>query len=338
VQFGNQDRYAGIGCVIPIGRRVARNHLEIRGGGSGERHLQRFAINGNNQTLGTVTNAGTITSTTGTPTLSIVSTSSGSGVYAGSLALFANAVGGTVTLSGASTYSGNTTVNAGTLALSFSTAGAPTTNIINNTADTSPLIMSGFGTLTLTGKAGLTNSQQFPSLTLSAEAAPTIGLTGAATGSIALSLGTITRNAGATLNFVAIPLTTGTTVTITGVTGNTGANGNDLSSGGGILGTWVTGANSTYLQANSSGQLVAYAGATAAAAPANLTDTTGLVNYNLAAGSVTGLTSSFSMNTIRYTGAATGVLDIGTGASNSNTLTVNGIMGIRSKSQRHGMH
>lgn len=104
---------------------------------------------------------------------------------------------GTLTLSKANTYSGGTTVGAGTLKLDFSASGAPTNNII---ASTNALTLMG-SNLTITGKTSTTNSQQFSGLTLTANSANTITTNSGSSGAINLTLGAITRNFGSVLTF-----------------------------------------------------------------------------------------------------------------------------------------
>lgn len=104
---------------------------------------------------------------------------------------------GTQTLTGANTYTGNTRINLGTLALDFTGATAPATNIISSS---SALNLAG-GTLNLIGKASTTNSQTFASTTLTAGNASALRLTANVTANpLLLNLGSITRGAGSTLD------------------------------------------------------------------------------------------------------------------------------------------
>ena len=69
-------------------------------------------------------------------------------------------------LTGTNAYTGSTIVQAGTLLLDFSAAGAPATNIISAS---SPLHLDG-GTLAIRGSPTVSNSQTFAGLTLEADA------------------------------------------------------------------------------------------------------------------------------------------------------------------------
>lgn len=114
--------------------------------------------------------------------------------------------------------------------------------------------------------------------------------------------GTFTRNAGATLN-----LQGAGTVAMTNISNNAG----------GIIGAWATmgSAGSTRYVTVSGGILTALTG-TFAATAANVTDTTGLFNYDVGASGAFGAGASF--NTLRYTGNLTGVI--------TGSYTANGIL------------
>ena len=130
---------------------------------------------------------------------------------------------------------------------------------------------------------------------------------------LTLNTGTFTRGAGATL----VIQGAGSVVT-------TMPNLNSASLVNGLIGPWAiigTGTSASYATINGSDTIVAYTGGTAAATAANVTDTTGLLNYDLAA--VGALGAGASVNTLRYTGAAgtitgnltaNGLLTAGTGA------------------------
>lgn len=139
---------------------------------------------------------------------------------------------------------------------------------------------------------------------------------------LTLNTGTFTRGTGATL----IVQGAGSVVT-------TMPNLNSASLVNGLIGPWAiigTGTSASYATINGSDTIVAYTGGTAAATAASVTDTTGLLNYDVAA--VGALGAGASVNTLRYTGAAgtitgnvtaNGLLTAGTGA-----LTMSGNINI----------
>ncbi len=104
---------------------------------------------------------------------------------------------GTLTLNAANTYTGTTTVSAGTLKLDFSAAGAPADNIINNSTNSSALSL-GSGVLEMIGKDSTTNSQRINGLSVSGGGL--IGIFSGAFGTLNASLGAITRSGAGTLD------------------------------------------------------------------------------------------------------------------------------------------
>ena len=130
---------------------------------------------------------------------------------------------GTLTLAAANTYTGNTTVTSGTLALDFSAVGAPAINII---ATNGSLVLGNVAgvqaaaseTLSLIGKANTANSQSFAGINLWYGASH-INLTpGTGTGSMAVRAGyiyqglTSVASTGSTLDF-SLPTATSATTT-----------------------------------------------------------------------------------------------------------------------------
>jgi autotransporter-associated beta strand protein len=206
---------------------------------------------------------------------------------------------GTLTLTAANTYSGATTVNAGTLKLDFSAASAPATNILSS----SSTVALGGGTLNLTGKASTTNSQTLSGTTLNAGGGA-ITLTAVSSNPLLLNLGSITRNVGGTVNL------TNPSGTINASNGYTAA-GNE-SSGNGLLGAGITMGGNDWATWNNTNVVAAtYTTQNAIGSWA--------ANQNLTtSGALTGsLAGNLTINSLRLNNNNGDTL-----ALNSNTLTV----------------
>src|SRR5262249_25638285 len=142
---------------------------------------------------------------------------------------------GNLTLGGANTYTGSTTVGNGMLTLDFSQTTAPVNNIVSSSSSlsfgTPQGANAGLGSvnnnrLNITGKASTTNSQTFNGTSVSLGPA-VIQVTSGAGGSATLNLGALTHTPGGVL---AINNPTTNPGTITTSTTNTN----------GIIGGWAT--------------------------------------------------------------------------------------------------
>ena len=136
----------------------------------------------------------------------------------------------TQTLTGANTYTGATTIGGGVLALDFSPAGGPTSNIISAS---STLNMAG-GRLNVIGAAGESNTQTFNGLNVTASN-NTIDAKSGTGGSLTVNLGSINRTGGL-INFN-LPTSGNITTTNTTLGGWATVNGTDYAKvvGGNIV-------------------------------------------------------------------------------------------------------
>ena len=240
---------------------------------------------------------GTVALGSGTLTLK---SSTGTASYAGTI----TGTGGltklgasTATLSGANTYTGATTIGGGTLALDFSIAGAPASNIINAA---SALNLNG-GTLTLKGRAGA-NTQAFSELDITA-GSNRISAAAASGGTLGVALGGINRTGG----LIDFSYNTGATLTTTHADGVLGGwatvNGSDYAQvSGGVIGAFTNYANKDDASTWVNGDIVSDEGGAAN------TPYTNTVNGNVALGG------------LKYTAAANSTVTVGAG----NTLGVDG--------------
>jgi autotransporter-associated beta strand protein len=191
--FGAANGAAG---TVTVGT-VTANSVTFNAPGSGNYELS----------TGTITLDGT------TPTITAKTNATISAVIAGSVGLkTTGSTGAVLTLTGANTYTGTTTVNAGTLNLGGATA--------NGSIDSTNILALSGGTLSYTRTGNTT--QTFASTSVNAGASAVSVVAGDT-----LALGAITQAVGGTVDFG----TTGTTTTSTA---------NDAS---GILGGWATTGN-----------------------------------------------------------------------------------------------
>lgn len=171
--------------------------------------------------------------------------------------------------------------------------------------------ISSGNTLTLSsGQAGISIDMSAATQNLTIQSGLTIKtavgqMWNVATGrTLTLNTGLFTRGAGATLNVQG------------GGTVNAATIANDTY---GLIGTWATigtGATIRYATMDGSNNIIAFASGTTAATAAEVTNTNGTFNYDVAAGGAIGTGASF--NTLRYTGVAAGNI--------SGNFTANGIL------------
>lgn len=214
---------------------------------------------------------------------------------------------GTLDLSGVNTYTGTTTLSAGTLNLAFNAGGAPVSNILNP-AD--PLLLNSLATsnLTINGANGVSNTQAFGGLTVAGVATSNLFLTSGTSGSVSVNLGAVNVASGR-LN-LALPAS-GTVTT---------SNADGLLRGAtfiGVSGGAAVAGSARFLTINTG--TISKVTETAAATNAALTDAAGTANYVLAAASGTTGTN-LSANTIAFNGGTAG------NTNPNGSFTVNGLM------------
>ena len=216
---------------------------------------------------------------------------------------------GTLALNGTDTYTGTTTVNAGTLQFNSSTPFATSALTVNAggtltlgsaaaLAAPVPLTLNG-GTLALA--AGRTAGTTFTSTTVGGTGASTLSL-GAPSGTATVALGAITRAGNGTLD---IAPSAGTTVT------TTTANGTGAGNAGNILGGYLTyGGGATFAANDGAGNIVGLANFTTDYAAANTTSDFDATTSGTFANSTV---SSLRFNAPGTTVTTNGALTVGTG-------------------------
>ncbi len=225
---------------------------------------------------------------------------------------FAKTGSGTTVLCGTNTYLGGTAISEGGLTLDFSQPGAPATNIINNLADSSPLTLSG-GTLAIQGSlsGGTTNSQRFNGLAVNQGSSAIVLISAGTSDSLLLSMGSISRNAGGTLDFT---LPGGAQSASNGITTSN-------SNAYGILGGYATVSETTWATV-SGGNILALSPSDYT--PGDLGTLGSSSSENVQpSGSQSVLNTAASFNTLNLTGT----VGVTMGASGRLTLTGSGLIG-----------
>jgi autotransporter-associated beta strand protein len=225
-----------------------------------------FTLNANRGI--TITNAGGMT-----PASASISVATGQNVtYAGIIADGGTAGGltkmsfGSMTLTGANTYTGPTTISNGFITADFSQAGAPASNIISSSSalvlggSTAGLGDTSYAQFFAKGANSTVNSQTFNGTTIAIGPA-VITATSGTSGTVNISLGSLTDTTGGVVVFA--PAATGNIST-------TATNTNGILGGWAVIGSVTTGNNvrngvimgTNYATVNGSGNIVAYTGYT----------------------------------------------------------------------------
>jgi len=207
---------------------------------------------------------------------------------------------GTLSLTATNTYTGATTINAGTLV-------ADLTAITSAIDPTSPLIFTGTGTFQVKGSTGNVRAQTVNGLTLTGGNA-TVDVANVGT-STTLNLGALTRSPNTSVDFRASAGTFGVDAVVTTSTAN------DAS---GLLGVWATVNNVTQWAANNgSGVIVAYTGYTNIAARgdtvADGVNTNVQINSAGTSGNNSLAASTTTINTLRQNSATPSTIDTTSG-------------------------
>ena len=199
--------------------------------------------------------------------------------------------GGTVALRGANTFTGATTINAGTLLLDDAT------NNGQKLSSTAGLTLSG-GSLTLLGSSSATSSQTVSGLTLGNSSSPLgaggrITVTSGSGQTASMILGAITRNTGATVDFN--PTNAGASITTSTANNTSVSTGTDAMN---ILGAYATYKLNDWAVNDGSGNIVALAaGSYGNAFGSGLHTSLSATTTTLASGGAT-------TNTLRLTGTS----------------------------------
>jgi len=304
-----------------------------------------YVASGGTLSIGTAT-TGTLNLALGAAgNLDVAGTANIASVVSGSNGLTKTGAG-TLNLSGAESYTGTTTANAGTLSLNFANLSTPT-NLISSS---SALVLGG-GNLSIIGKSSGTTAQTFNGVTLNTGTSSSIAVASNGGTSTNLSLGAITWNTGATVNFT-LPTAGNITTTSNNFTdtyyssGNTDAYGL-LVSANANWSAFATVNQTTWAMNNSSSsQQTSGAGTTASGIISGLptaayatTFSGGVYNTNVDVQSSQTAPNGFTVGTLRFNNAnvalalGTGTNDVDTGgilvtaSGNGSSITGNTITG-----------
>jgi fibronectin-binding autotransporter adhesin len=326
-------------ATVSGGRWTSSGLITVGSSGTGVLNLSGGSISSVGTTLGTNSGSSGAATVSGTGTVWINSSSltvgsAGTGgltiadgglvsapsLNGGNGSSSVNFDGGTLRITATDTATNTINLLAGGGVVDVPTAGT-TFTITSSLSGVGGLGKSGAGTLTLTGAHGYLGGTTITGGTLQLGSGTVDGTIYGSAG-IALNGGTLYfNNLGAQSYGGSFSRATGAvlslrgggtfTSTMTGLTANNAA---------GIIGAWASfGTGSATRYATFSGSSIVGLTGTAAATAANLTDTTGLVNYDLAS-AVGTMPAVVSANTVRYTGGA------GTTSLGADSFSVNGLM------------
>lgn len=269
----------------------------------------RPGYNGGVTVSGTISGLGMGLTKTGNGTLTL----QGASFYSG----YTTVGAGTLVLQNTNSYTGDTTVKNSTLSLSFNASTAPFTNIVNDAS----VLKMGAATVSISGKntANVKNSQTVNGLTLNPGNSAFSIVNGIASGSSVFSLGAISRNTGSTVNFSQPTINSA----ISAINGYVTVTGNDMS---GILGGYATVASADWA-ANNGVNVVAYTGYTTLVGDAqNIVDGTNsnVRISNASTGNVGQDSATVTINTLLAKDSVARNVIIGSG----NTLRLGAVGGL----------